>query len=72
MSPDGKFSYLDFDIYSRRISFFYKNKERMGSTFGFILTSLYAVISIILFLLYFIQTIRREEVSADFSTIYPS
>ena len=72
MSPDGKFSYLDFDIYSRRISFFYKNKERMGSTFGFILTSLYAVISIILFLLYFIQTIMREEVSADFSTIYPT
>ena len=72
MSQDGKFSYYDFDIYSRRISFFFKNKERMGTTFGFILTALYSVISIILFLLYFIQTIMREEVSADFSTIYPS
>jgi len=72
MSPDEKFSYLDFDIYSRRISFFFKNKERMGSNFGFILTALYAVISIILFLFYFFQTIMRKEVSAHISTIYPS
>jgi len=66
-----KFSYLDFDIYSRRLSFFYKNKEKIGSTFGFILTVLYIVISFILFLVYFINTIRRKEVTAADSTIYP-
>ena len=66
-----KFSYLDFDIYSRRLSFFYKNKEKLGSTFGFILTVLYIIISLILFLVYFINTIRRKEVTAADSTIYP-
>ena len=67
----SKFSYLDFDIYSRRLSFFYKNKEKLGSTFGFILTALYIIISFILFLVYFINTIRRKEVTAADSTIYP-
>ena len=67
----SKFSYLDFDIYSRRLSFFYKNKEKLGSTFGFILTALYIIISFILFLVYFINTIRRKEVIAADSTIYP-
>ena len=67
-----KFSYLDFDIYSRRISFYYNNKEKMGSLFGFILTALYAIISFILFLIYFIKTIKRKEISAANSTIYPS
>ena len=66
-----KFSYLDFDIYSRRLSFFYKNKEKLGSTFGFILTVLYIIISFILFLVYFINTIRRKEFTAADSTIYP-
>ena len=66
-----KFSFLDFDIYSRRLSFFYKNKEKIGSTFGFILTALYIIISFILFLVYFINTIRRKEVTAADSTIYP-
>ena len=67
-----QFNYLEFDLYSRRLSFFYKNTEKMGSTFGFILTILYAITSIILFLIYFIKTIKREEVSASISTIYPS
>ena len=44
----------------------------MGSSFGFILTILYAIISIILFLIYFIKTIKRDEVSTSISTIYPS
>ena len=66
-----KFSYLDFDIYSRRLSFFYKNKEKLGSTFGFLLTVLYIFISFILFLVYFINTIRRKEVTAADSSVYP-
>ena len=72
MFTKEKFNYLDFDIYSRRISFFYKNKEKLGSTFGFILTVLYAIISMILFFIYFFKTIMREEVSASNSIIYPS
>ena len=72
MFTKEKFNYLDFDIYSKRISFFYKNKEKLGSTFGFILTVLYVFISMILFFLYFFQTIMREEVSVSNSIIYPS
>ena len=71
MFPEEKINFLDFDIYSRRISFFYQNKEKIGSLLGFILTVLYAIISIIIFLFYFIKTIKREEVTASDSTIYP-
>jgi hypothetical protein len=62
---------LDLDIYSRRISFFYGGKEKISSKFGFFLTSLYIVISIALFLNFFIRTISREEVTASDSTIHP-
>ena len=72
MFSQEKFDCLDFDIYSRRISFYYKNKEKQGSTFGFILTILYAIASIILFLIYFIKTIKREEISVSDISIYPS
>ena len=72
MFSHEKFGYLDFDIYSRRISFYYKHKEKLGSTFGFILTVLYAIVSIILFLIYFIKTIKREEMSISDSSMYPS
>jgi len=72
MFPKEKISFLDFDIYSRRISFFYKNKEKIGSSLGFMLTILYAMISIILFLYYFIKFIKREEVTSSDSTIYPT
>jgi hypothetical protein len=71
MFPKESISLLDFDIYSRRISFFYKNKEKIGSSLGIILTISYAVISITLFLFYFIRTIRKDEVTPSDSTIYP-
>ena len=71
MLPKESISLLDFDIYSRRISFFYKNKEKIGSSLGIILTISYAVISITLFLFYFIRTIRKDEVTPSDSTIYP-
>ena len=72
MFPKESISLLDFDIYSRRISFFYKNKEKIGSSLGIVLTFLYAMISITLFLYYFIRTIRKDEVTPSDSTIYPS
>ena len=72
MNSHEKINFLDFDIYSRRISFFYKNKEKFGSTFGFILTVLYTVLSLIIFLVYFIKTLKREEVSVSESTVYPT
>ena len=70
MFPQEKINFLDFDIYSRRISFYYRNKEKFGSVFGFFLTILYIVISIIIFLIYCFKTIKREEVTSSDSSIY--
>ena len=61
---------FDFDIYARRISFFFNSKEKIGSLFGFVLTILYIVSSIILLLYYSLRTIRRFEVKTHDSTIY--
>ena len=66
----GLSNFLDLDIYSRRISFFYRGKEKITSRFGFFLTLLYIVISISIFLYYFIRTISREDVTASDSTIF--
>ena len=66
----GVDSIFDLDIYSRRISFFFRGKEKISSKFGFFLTSLYIIISIVLFLNYFIRTISRENVTSSDSTIF--
>ena len=66
----GVDSIFDLDIYSRRISFFFRGKEKISSKFGFFLTSLYIIISIVLFLNYFIKTISRENVTSSDSTIF--
>ena len=70
MFSKEKLNFLDLDIYSRRISFYYKNKEKFGTTFGFILTVLYIVLFIIVFLIYFIRAIQRKDVTVSDSTIY--
>ena len=60
MSP--KMSLLDLDIYSRRIGFFYHNKERISSYCGLFLTFIYVVASIILFIYYMILITQRIEI----------
>ena len=60
----GIANFQGLDVYSRRISFFYKGKEKITSRFGFLLTLSYIVISIAIFLYYFIRTISREDVTA--------
>ena len=61
---------FDFDIYSRRITFFYNNKDKIGTLFGLILTFLYVIITLILFTFYLTKTIKRTEVKSQESTIY--
>jgi len=61
---------FDLDMYSRRISFFYRGKEKITSKFGYFLTLLYIIISITIFLIYFLRTISRADVTASDSTIY--
>ena len=62
---------FDFDIYARRISFFFNSKEKIGSFFGFILTILYITSVIILFFYYSIKAIKRSQVKTHDSTMYP-
>ena len=62
---------FDFDIYARRISFFFNSKEKIGSLFGFILTIIYITSLIILFFYYSINAIRRTQIKTHDSTIYP-
>ena len=63
-------TFLNFDIYSKKIGFFYKNNEKIGSYFGLFLTLLYIFISIILFIAELIKTFQRRELKVYDTTIY--
>ena len=67
---DSRLNLLNFDIYAKRASFFYKNQEKIGSYFGLLLTILYVVISIILFIYFLIVTIKRTEIKVYDSSLY--
>ena len=66
-----KFKFLDFDIYSKRIGLFYQSKEKLGTTFGIILTIIYVVISLGLFITYITDIIKRKTINVHDSSIYP-
>ena len=61
--------YLDFDIYSKSIGFFYHDKERVGSVFGFVLTLIYIIISLCLFIYYTLSTIKKSDIKVHDSLI---
>ena len=65
-----KISIFDFDIFSRRISFYYNTKEKIGSLFGFILTIVYIISTTVLLAFYCLKVIRREEMRIHDSTMY--
>ena len=67
---NDKFSFIYYDIYSKRIGFFYNNHEKIGSYFGLFLTALYIIVTLILFLFLLIKTIQRQEMKVYDSTIY--
>jgi len=67
---NDKFSFIYYDIYSKRIGFFYNNHDKIGSYFGLFLTALYILITLILFLFLLIRTIQRKEMKVYDSTIY--
>ncbi len=70
MFSEYKLNIFDFDIYSRRISFFYNKRDELGTTLGLVLTFLYAIMTLIIFIIYSIKTIRRTDVKAHESTVY--
>ena len=50
-----------FDLYSKRIGFYYNAHEKIGSYFGIFLSFIYILLSIILFIYQVIKTIHRSE-----------
>ena len=62
--------FFDFDIYSKRIGFYFYNKEKIGSYFGLFLTILYIMILFVIFFIYLIKTVRREEIKVYDSNVY--
>lgn len=52
---------VNYDIFSKKIGFYFNDKEKIGTLFGLLLTSIYILISIILFFLYLVFTIRRKN-----------
>ena len=63
-------NYLNFDIYSNRASFYYNNREKIGSYFGLFLTILYILTSLIIFIYNLIITFQRKELIVYNSSIY--
>lgn len=66
----ANFNLVDFDIYAKRVGFFFENKEKLGTKFGFCLTILYVSISFSLFIFYTTITMKRTEIKVHDSTIY--
>ena len=64
------FHYLDFDIFSKSIGFFYHDKEKIGSMVGFILTILYIIFSLFLFLFYTLSTINKRDMKVHDSLLF--
>ena len=65
-----RMNYLDFDIYSKTIGFFYNDKEKLGTIFGFVLTIIYILISLFLFIFYTISTIKKSNIKVHDSVLY--
>ena len=51
----------NFDIFARRISLFYNKNEKIGSNFGLILTILYILSSIFIFIFFFIIIYQKRD-----------
>ena len=60
----------DLDMYSNRIGFFSNNRERIGSNFGLFLTFIYILASLIIFIIYSIDTIGRKDMRVYDSNIF--
>ena len=70
MSSKSKFNYYFFDMYSKRLSFFFNNKEKIGSLFGLFLSFIYIIFSILMIINHLISTIKRKEVKLYDTSVY--
>ena len=65
-----KINYINFDMYSKKIGFYFNNHEKISSFFGLFLTILYILASFILFLYEIILVIKRKELKVYDTNIY--
>lgn len=63
-------NYSNFDMYSKQLGFYFKNQEKVGSYFGFFLSILYVIVSLVLFFSQIIHVLKRNELNVYDSTIY--
>ena len=68
MKSNNYFTYID--IYIKRISFFYKNKERIGSCFWLFLTMIYIFAYLVLLIYKIIRTIQDSDTKAYDTIVY--
>ena len=62
--------FADYNIYSRRIGLYFNNKEKISTCFGLILTSIYILSSIALFIFYMVNIVRREQINVYDTKVY--
>ena len=60
----------DVNIFGNRLGLFYKNKEKISSFFGLLITFFYIFISLGIFLYYTVQTLKHIDLTVNDSTIY--
>ena len=63
-------NFANFDIYSKRISFFFNYKEKIGTFYGLFLTILYILISASFISLNIYSAINRKNVKVYYSSKY--
>ena len=60
----------NFDLYSKRLGFYYKYHDKIGSYFGFFLSIFYVIVCLVLFIQQMIKALQRNELNVYDSTIY--
>ena len=70
MGYKDSINFLYFDIYSKKITFFFNNKEKISSYFGLFLTATYILASMILLIYYLLISFERKELKVYESTKY--
>ena len=67
---ESKYDFGKFDMYSKRIGFYFNTHEKIGSYLGLLLTFAYIFASIILFIYLIMITIQRKELRVYDTNIY--
>ena len=67
---ESKIRFEKFDMYSKNIGFFYNNHEKIGSYLGLLLTLIYIIASLVLFIFQIAKTIQRSELRVYDTNIY--